>query len=101
MTRYSIDQFSGITGITKFVLRTWENRYGYLKAERTDTNIRVYTDEMVVRALNTNYLLNNGFKISKIVSLTDQQVFEEVEVIKLKDKSIMRNIILTKLLFLR
>ena len=87
MTRYSIDQFSGITGITKFVLRTWENRYGYLKADRTDTNIRVYTDEMVVRALNTNYLLNNGFKISKIVSLTDQQVFEEVEVIKLKDKS--------------
>ena len=87
MTKYSIDQFSGITGITKFVLRTWENRYGYLKADRTDTNIRVYTDEMVVRALNTNYLLNNGFKISKIVSLTDQQVFEEVEVIKLKDKS--------------
>ena len=87
MTKYSIDQFSGITGITKFVLRTWENRYGYLKADRTNTNIRVYTDEMVVRALNTNYLLNNGFKISKIVSLTDQQVFEEVENIKLKDKS--------------
>ena len=87
MTRYSIDQFSGITGITKFVLRTWENRYGYLKAERTDTNIRVYTDEMVVRALNTNYLLNNGFKISKIVTLTDNEVFEEVENIKLKDKS--------------
>ena len=34
MTKYSIDQFSSITGITKFVLRTWENRYGYLKAER-------------------------------------------------------------------
>ena len=51
MTKYSIDQFSGITGITKFVLRTWENRYGYLKAERTETNIRVYNDHMVVRAL--------------------------------------------------
>ena len=87
MTRYSIDQFSGITGITKFVLRTWENRYGYLKAERTDTNIRVYTDEMVVRALNTNYLLNNGYKISKIVSLSDHDVFEEVQNIKLKSNS--------------
>ena len=87
MTKYSIDQFSGITGITKFVLRTWENRYGYLKAERTNTNIRVYTDDMVVRALNTNYLLNNGFKISKIVTLSDKEVFEEVENIKLKDKS--------------
>ena len=84
MTRYSIDQFSGITGITKFVLRTWENRYGYLKAERTNTNIRVYTDEMVVRALNTNYLLNNGYKISKIESLSDDDVFQEVENIKIK-----------------
>ena len=87
MTKYSIDQFSGITGITKFVLRTWENRYGYLKAERTDTNIRVYTDDMVVRALNTNYLLNNGFKISKIVSLNDKEVFEAVQNLKIKSSS--------------
>ena len=84
MTRYSIDQFSGITGISKFVLRTWENRYGYLKAERTDTNIRVYTDEMVVRALNTNLLLNNGYKISKIVAISDEDLFLEVENIKIK-----------------
>ena len=87
MTRYSIDQFSGITGITKFVLRTWENRYGYLKAERTDTNIRVYTDDMVVRALNTNYLLNSGFKISKIAKLTDEDVKKAVFEIKIGDKS--------------
>ena len=87
MTKYSIDQFSGITGITKFVLRTWENRYGYLKAERTDTNIRVYTDEMVVRALNTNFLLNSGYKISKIANLSDKQVFEAVLDMKLKSNS--------------
>ncbi len=87
MTRYSIDQFSGITGITKFVLRTWENRYGYLKAERTDTNIRVYTDEMVVRALNTNYLLNNGYKISKIAKLNDDEVKKAVFEIKIDDKA--------------
>ena len=87
MTKYSIDQFSGITGITKFVLRTWENRYGYLKAERTQTNIRVYTDDMVVRALNTNYLLTNGFKISKIAKLSDEKVKEAVYEIKIEDKS--------------
>lgn len=87
MTRYSIDQFSGITGITKFVLRTWENRYGYLKAERTDTNIRVYTDDLVIRALNTNFLLNSGYKISKIAKLSDKQVFEAVLDLKLKSNS--------------
>ena len=87
MTKYSIDQFSGITGITKFVLRTWENRYGYLKAERTDTNIRIYNDQMVVRALNTNYLLNHGFKISRIAKLSDAEVMEAVHKIKIQDTS--------------
>ena len=41
MSTYSINQIE-ITGITKFVLRTWENRYGFLKPERSDTNIRIY-----------------------------------------------------------
>ena len=80
MGNYSIDQFSSITGITKFVLRTWENRYAYLKANRSETNIRIYNDEMIVRALNTNYLLEAGYKISKISKIS------EIELIKIVDE---------------
>ena len=89
MTKYSIDQFSQITGITKFVLRTWENRYGFLKAERTDTKIRFYTDDLLVRALNCNYLLENGFKISAISKMTHDEICQKVDEIKNKsdDKS--------------
>ena len=79
MSTYSINQFSEITGITKFVLRTWENRYGFLKPERSDTNIRIYTDEMLVRALNTNFLLKNSYKISKISKLNDLEIVNEIE----------------------
>ena len=82
MTKYSIEQFSQITGITKFVLRTWENRYGFLKAERTDTKIRFYTDELLVRALNSNYLLENGYKISAISKLSDDEITSKVDSIK-------------------
>lgn len=85
MTRYSIDQFSSITGITKFVLRTWENRYAFLKPERTETNIRVYNDEMLVRALNTNYLLQNGYKVSKVAKLSEFEIKEAVYDIKKSD----------------
>lgn len=85
MSKYSIDQFSEITGITKFVLRTWENRYGYPKAERTKTNIRLYTDEMISQALNTNYLLKNGYKISKIAKLSSEEIREAVYQINLSD----------------
>lgn len=82
MTKYSIDQFSQITGITKFVLRTWENRYGFLKAKRTDTKIRFYTDELLVRALNSNYLLENGYKISAISKLSHDEISTKVDEIK-------------------
>ena len=84
MGQYSIDQFSSITGITKFVLRTWENRYDYLKANRSETNIRIYSDDMIVRALNTNYLLENGYKISKVSKITDVELFAIVDDIKVK-----------------
>ena len=87
MGHYSIDQFSSITGITKFVLRTWENRYDYLKANRSETNIRIYTDDMIVRALNTNYLLENGYKISKISKISEIDLFKIVDEIKVKQIS--------------
>jgi len=83
MGNYSIDQFSSITGITKFVLRTWENRYDYLKANRSATNIRIYNDEMIVRALNTNYLLENGYKISKISKISEIELIEIISEIKI------------------
>jgi len=82
MGNYSIDQFSSITGITKFVLRTWDNRYDYLKANRSETNIRIYTDEMIVRALNTNYLLENGYKISKISKISEMELIKIIDEIK-------------------
>ena len=82
MGNYSIYQFSSITGITKFVLRTWENRYAYLKANRSETNIRIYTDDMIVRALNTNYLLAAGYKISKISKISEIELIKIVDEIK-------------------
>ena len=84
MGSYSIDQFSRITGITKFVLRTWENRYAYLKANRSETNIRIYTDDMIIRALNTNYLLENGYKISKISKMSEIELIKIIDEIKVK-----------------
>ena len=86
MTKYTIDQFSEITGITKFVLRTWENRYGYLKANRTDTNIRIYDDYMVIQALNTNYLLASGLKISQVVKLSHDEIVETINDLKINSE---------------
>ena len=88
MGNYSIDQFSSITGITKFVLRTWENRYDYLKANRSTTNIRIYTDDMLVRGLNTNYLLDNGYKISKISKISEAELIKIISKIKINKNEV-------------
>jgi len=71
---YSIDQFSKITGISKLVLRTWENRYDSLQAARTKTNIRFYSDQLLVKALKTKFLIDSGYKISIITTKSDSEL---------------------------
>mgnify|MGYP001170952620 CR=1 FL=1 len=82
MTEYTIDQYSKITDIPKINLRTWENRYGYLIPKRTSTNIRVYNDELLVRGLNTKLLLENGYKISKVSSMTPDEMKLAINTLK-------------------
>ena len=85
MATYSIEQFSKITNIPKINLRTLENRYSYLIPQRTTTNIRVYTDELLVRGINIKLLLDNGYKISKISKMADQKIQDAVERIEFSD----------------
>ena len=85
MTTYNIDQFSKITNIPKLNLRTWENRYSYLIPLRTETNIRVYSDDLLVRGINTKFLLENGYKISKISKMSDHEIQIAIERIGLSE----------------
>tara|TARA_B100000530_G_C15826613_1_gene435678 strand:+ start:60 stop:941 length:882 start_codon:yes stop_codon:yes gene_type:complete len=79
---YSIDQFSKITGISKLVLRTWENRYDYLKANRTKTNLRFYSDQLLIKALKTKHLINSGYKISFITKKNDTELDDLIGTLK-------------------
>jgi methanogenic corrinoid protein MtbC1 len=74
MNRYSIDDFSKITGLNKILIRTWENRYGFVKPHRTSTNIRYYDDDMIVKALRYSILVDAGFKISVLTNLPRKQI---------------------------
>ena len=64
MDKYSIDEFSKITGLNKILIRTWENRYSFVKPHRTSTNIRYYDDSMIVKTLRYSALVDAGFKMS-------------------------------------
>ena len=84
MTTYTIDQFSKITGLNKILLRTWENRYGFIVPRRTETNLRLYDDNMIVKKLDTKILIDNNFKISHIAKMTINQIMSMVNALKNK-----------------
>jgi len=79
MNKYSIDDFSKITGLNKILIRTWENRYNFVKPYRTSTNIRYYDDKMIVKALRYSTLVNAGFKISVLNKLSVEQIDDLIE----------------------
>jgi DNA-binding transcriptional MerR regulator len=78
-SRYSIKDLERLSGIKAHTLRIWEQRYDILKPERTETNIRYYRDADLKRILNISLLNNNGYKISKISKLGDEEIIREVE----------------------
>lgn len=71
---FSIRDLENLSGIKAHTIRIWEKRYGLLEPERTDTNIRSYNLENLQKLLNVTLLYKNGFKISKIANLPDNEI---------------------------
>jgi DNA-binding transcriptional MerR regulator len=74
MAFYSIRDLEKLTGIKAHTLRIWEKRYKLLEPRRTETNIRIYSDEDLRRILNIAVLNRNGIKISRIAELTIAEI---------------------------
>jgi DNA-binding transcriptional MerR regulator len=79
MANYSIKELERISGIKAHTLRIWEKRFELLNPERTDTNIRYYSDEDLKKLLNVSLLCNSGEKISRVAYLSDKEMAEAVQ----------------------
>ena len=75
---YSIKDLETLSGIKAHTIRIWEKRYDLLKPERTDTNIRYYTDDDLKRMLNVALLVRNGYKISKVAAWKEDDIKQTV-----------------------
>ncbi|WP_395767716.1 MerR family transcriptional regulator [Aquirufa sp.] len=79
MAVYSIKDLENLSGIKAHTLRIWEQRYGILTPNRTDTNIRTYSDEELKRVLNIALLQDKGgFKISTIASMSEAEMASHI-----------------------
>lgn len=78
MASYKIKDLEILTGVKAHTLRIWEKRYDFIKPDRTDTQIRTYSDEELVVLLNVSLLNKNGVKISKIADMSRDQIATKV-----------------------
>jgi DNA-binding transcriptional MerR regulator len=75
---FSIRDLENFSGIKSHTIRIWEKRYQILEPDRTESNIRTYNESELKKILNVAYLNRNGFKISKIAKLNDDELAQQV-----------------------
>lgn len=100
MNDFTIKDLENLSGIKAHTIRMWEQRYNFLKPQRTDTNIRYYSNEDLKKLLNIALLTRYGYKLchidrmcqdeicSKILTLKDSQAVQERIVNDLVEKMV-------------
>lgn len=76
---FSIKDLEQLTGVKAHTIRIWEKRYNILQPQRTGTNIRTYDIQDLQKILNVTFLNSNGYKISRISKLTDEEIISLVK----------------------
>jgi MerR family transcriptional regulator, light-induced transcriptional regulator len=78
MGTYSIKELERLSGIKAHTIRIWEKRHKLVEPMRTATNIRYYSDYDLKKIINVSLLNNNGFKISSIARMTQDEISKTV-----------------------
>lgn len=78
MIKYSIKDLEKFSGVKAHTIRIWEQRYQLLTPKRTETNIRYYDEAQLKYLLNVTLLVENGFRISQICSMSDEEFNEQL-----------------------
>lgn len=74
MNFFSISDIENLTGIKAHTLRIWEQRYNLLTPKRKESRHRLYDNEDLKYILRVAFLYHNGYKISRIASLPEEEV---------------------------
>ncbi len=74
MNRFTIKNIENLSGIKAHTLRIWEQRYNLIVPKRKESNHRFYDNEDLKHILRIAYLYHNGYKISKIAGLKQDEL---------------------------
>lgn len=78
MNSFTIKDLENLSGIKAHTIRIWEQRYSFIKPERSDTNIRYYSNDELKKILNVALLNKYGYKISHIDKMNEGEIKEKI-----------------------
>jgi len=78
MNSFTIKDLENLSGIKAHTIRIWEQRYSFIKPERTGTNIRYYSNDELKKILNVALLNKYGYKISHIDKMNEAEIQEKI-----------------------
>lgn len=78
MNAFTIKDLENLTGVKAHTIRIWEQRYTFLKPQRTGTNIRFYNNEELKTILNISLLNKYGYKISHIDRMSPGEMRDKI-----------------------
>jgi DNA-binding transcriptional MerR regulator len=78
MNEFTIKDLENLSGIKAHTIRIWEQRYSFLKPQRSSTNIRYYSSSELKTILNVSLLNKYGFKISHIDKMSADAMKETI-----------------------
>lgn len=78
MNAFTIKDLENLSGIKAHTIRIWEQRYNFLRPQRTGTNIRYYNNDELKIILNVALLNKYGFKISHIDKMNHVEMKDRI-----------------------
>lgn len=76
MNNFSIKDIERLSGIKAHTLRIWEQRHGLSFCKRKESQHRYYDNEDLKEILRIAYLYHQGYKVSKIATLSKDEIKE-------------------------
>jgi MerR family transcriptional regulator, light-induced transcriptional regulator len=85
---FAIQQVADLTGLSKQVIRKWEERYGIIQPKRLENGYRVYSQEDVKTLLKIKLLSEQGHTLKQAAFLVKEGEEDlEVPIVKEQEKS--------------
>lgn len=76
---FNINNLEQLSGVKAHTIRIWERRYSILFPKRTENNMRIYDIGDLKKILNVSLLNEQGYKISRIAKLSDDEMAKMVK----------------------